>query len=212
TRFYGQEKKWSIGLSAWKYCVFAGVCFGVPYMALAWLLGPEFPAMVGGLVGLAVLIWGTKRGFCVPAKAWNFGPQSTWEAEWTGSIATVSENEFKPHMSQFMAWLPYIIIGAILVATRIGSWGLKGWLSAQKISFTDILGFQNVSASIDYLYLPGTIPFTLVALMTIFLHKMGPEKAKKAWSTTIQKMQAPTIALVFAVALVSIFRGSNVNP
>lgn len=212
TRFYGQNKSWSEGFAAWRYCLFAGVCFGVPYAILAWTLGPEFPSMVGGLVGLGVLVYATKHGFCVPKDVWDFGPHSTWEAEWTGTIATSQSTEFKPHMSQFKAWLPYVLIGLILVVTRVPSLGLKGWLSAQKIGFTNILGYTGVNASIDYLYLPGTVPFMLVAILTIALHGMSGEKVVAAWKTTFEKMKSPTIALIFAVALVSIFRGSNHNP
>lgn len=212
TRFYGQNKSWSEGFSAWKFCMFAGACFTIPYLLCAWLLGPEFPSLLGGLVGLGVLVYGTKCGFCVPKDVWNFGPQDTWEAEWTGTVATSTKTDFKPHMSQFMAWLPYVLIGAILVATRVPKLGLKAWLASQKIAFTGILGFKNVNASIDYLYLPGTIPFVLVALLTILLHNMKGEAVQRAWGDAIAKMKNPTIALVFAVALVSIFRGSGVNP
>jgi lactate permease len=212
TRFYGQKRSWSEGFAVWKYCFMAGVCFVIPYLIFAWTMGAEFPSLIGGLVGLGLLVSLTKKGVCVPKEVWDFGPQSGWEAEWTGSIATSTKTEFKPHMSQFMAWLPYIIIGAILVVTRIPELGLKGWLSAQKIAFTGILGYKNVSASIDYLYLPGTIPFVLVALLTILLHKMDGKKTSAAWGTALAKMKAPTIALVFAVALVSIFRGSGANP
>lgn len=212
TRFYGQNKSWKEGFAAWKYCIFAGACFTVPYLLCAWILGPEFPSLLGGLFGLGILVFCTKKGFCVPKEVWNFGPQDTWEAEWTGSVATSTKTEFKPHMSQFKAWLPYVLIGAILVVTRIPALQLKGWLSAQKIAFTGILGFEKVNASIDYLYLPGTVPFVLVALLTILLHKMKPDAIKRAWGSAITKMKSPAIALVFAVALVSIFRGSGVNP
>ncbi len=210
TRFYGQNKSWSEGFEAWKFCVFAAVAFGVPYVGLAWLIGPEFPSLIGGLVGLGIVVAGAKAGFCVPETVWDFGPQERWDPEWTGSIQCDTSCQFKEHMSQFKAWLPYVIIGIILVATRVPALGLKAWLSAQKLAFTDLLGYKGVSASIDYLYLPGTIPFTLVAILTIFLHGMGGEAVKKAWSESIAKMKAPTIALFAAVALVSIFRGSGV--
>lgn len=210
TRFYGHRKSWAEGFAAWKFCIFAAVSFLVPYLAFAWLVGPEFPSLIGGLVGLGIIVTGAKSGFCVPKESWDFGPQSTWDAEWTGSIATNTSTEFKPHMSQFKAWLPYVLIGIILVLTRIPELGLKGFLAAQKIPFSNIMGYKGVSASIDYLYLPGTIPFTLVALLTILLHNMSGSAAKQAWTESIAKLKAPTIALVFAVALVSIFRGSGV--
>ena len=211
TRFYGPNRTWSEGFAAWKYCIFAGVCFSVPYLIIAWTLGPELPSLIGGLIGLGTLIYGTKRGFCVPEKTWDFGPHEKWDASWTGSIAASGKTEFHPHMTQFRAWLPYAIIGLILVLTRIPELGLKAWLSSFKLDFVDILGYQDVNASIDYLFLPGTIPFTLVAILTIGLHGMKANDVKEAWGTTFAKMKAPTIALFAAVALVSIFRGSGVN-
>ena len=150
--------------------------------------------MIGGLIGLGIIVVGAKKGFCVPKDIWDFGPQKTWPAEWTGSITTAEATEFKPHMSQFMAWLPYVLIGGVLVLIRIPQLGLKGWLTAQKIPFTNILGFSNVSASIDYLYLPGT-PFILISLLTILLHKMNGKAVSAAWTESIAKMKAPTIAL-----------------
>ncbi len=212
TRFYGPNKSWAEGFKAWKYCIFAAVCFLVPYLSFAWLLGPEFPSLIGGLVGLGVLVAGTKKGFCVPKDVWTFGPQDTWEAEWTGTVQTSTKTEFTPHMSQFKAWLPYALIGLILVVTRINELGLKGWLASKSIPFKNILGFEGVNAAIQYLYLPGTIPFILVAILTIGIHSMSGDAVKRAWGTSIGKMKAPTIALIFAVALVSIFRGSGVNP
>lgn len=210
TRFFGKNKSWSEGFAAWQFCVFASVAFLVPYLTFAWLVGPEFPSLIGGLVGLGIIVAGAKAGFCVPKESWDFGPQSSWDAEWTGTIATATNTEFKPHMSQFKAWLPYILIGAILVVTRIPELGLKGILAAQAIPFKDILGYAGVSASIQYLYLPGTIPFMLVALLTIMIHGMKGSAVKQAWTESFVKMKAPTIALFAAVALVSIFRGSGV--
>jgi len=210
TRFFGAARRWRDGFAAWKFCIFAAVSFSVPYLGFAWFVGPEFPALIGGLVGLGIVIFGAKRGFCVPADVWDFGDESKWEPEWTGDISSSNSCEFKCHMSQFCAWLPYILIGLILVITRIPELGLKGILSAQNIAWKGILGYKDVSASIDYLYLPGTIPFTLVALLTILLHGMNGEAVKKAWGESFAKMKNPTIALFFAVGLVSIFRGSGV--
>lgn len=210
TRYFGAEKSWKIGFRAWKYCVFAAVCFLVPYLLCAWLLGPEFPSLIGGLVGLGVLVWGTRMGFCVPKDVWVFAPSSQWDPEWSGTVPPSTKTEFHPHMSQFQAWMPYVLVSVLLVISRVPQLGLKGWLTAQKLSFTDILGFKGVSASIDYLYLPGTF-FVVVSLLVILLHKMPGAAVQRAWGESIRKMKAPTIALVFAVALVSIFRGSGTN-
>lgn len=210
TRFFGPNRRWSDGFKAWKFCIFAAVAFGVPYLLFAWLVGPEFPSLIGGLIGLGLVVLGAKKGFCVPDQVWDFGHENQWDPDWTGDIKGSNTTEFTAHMSQFKAWLPYILIGLILVVTRIPELGLKSFLSAQKITFNNLLGYQGVNDSIAYLYLPGTIPFMLVAILTIFIHRIPGHLAKKAWVESIGKMKNPAIALFFAVALVSIFRGSGV--
>lgn len=210
TRFFGENRKWSEGFAAWKFSLFSSVAFSVPYLLTAWLVGPEFPSLIGGLVGLGITIYGAKQGFCIPENTWDFGPRSTWEDDWTGSVSADESGEFKAHMSQFRAWIPYVLIGVILVLTRIPELGLKSILAGVSLPFTNILGFESVSASIKYLYLPGTIPFALVAVLTIFIHKMPGDKAAKAWKESIAKMKNPAIALFFSVSIVSIFRGSGI--
>ncbi|NCC25602.1 MAG: L-lactate permease [Deltaproteobacteria bacterium] len=211
SRVFGPNRSWSEGFAAWKFCVFAATAFTAPYLFFAWVMGPEFPSLIGGLVGLGIVVWGAKRGIAVPKDVWTFGSQKKWDPEWTGTVSSSAEDcTFQARMSQFKAWLPYVLIGLILVLTRIPELGLKGWLASQKLAWTGILGYKTVSASIGYLYLPGTIPFMLVAILTIFIHGMSGNKVKAAWVDSIKRMKNPAIALFAAVALVSIFRGSGV--
>ncbi len=211
TRFFGPARRWSDGFRAWKFCLFASISFAIPFLGFAWFVGPEFPALIGGLIGLAIVIFGAKKGFCIPAEGWDFGHEKNWEPEWTGSITCSNSCEFQCHMSQFRAWLPYILIGVILVVTRIPALGLRDLLASQTINWNGILGFESVSASIAWLYLPGTVPFTLVSLLTALLHRMQMKDVKMAWWHTFARMKGPSITLFFAVALVSIFRGSGVS-
>jgi lactate permease len=211
SRFFGPNRSWAEGFAAWKFCLFAAVAFSIPYLAFAWFLGPEFPSLIGGLVGLGIVVWGARRGVAVPKDVWTFGPQKNWDPEWTGTLSAGAEgHKFEARMSQFKAWLPYALIGVILVLTRIDQLGLKSWLSQQTISWDGILGYETVSASIAYLYLPGTIPFMLVAILTIFIHNISADKVKVAWVDSLKSMKNPAIALFFAVGLVSIFRGSGI--
>ena len=215
TRFFGPNRCWKDGFAAWRFCVFAAISFTVPYLLFAWFVGPEFPSLIGGLIGLGIIVWGAKRGIAMPSDGvWTFGDSSKWESSWTGEIAFSGKTTFTAHMSQFMAWLPYVLIGAILVLTRISQLPLKAWLNSTATVTVNMgfLGYPKVAESLKLLYLPGTIPFMLVALITIVLHKMPSGKAAKAWTETLVKMKNPTIALFFAVALVKIFQGSGFNP
>lgn len=209
TRFWGPERSWLPGFRAWKFCVFAGICFLIPFLLCAWTLGPEFPALLGALIGLGVTSWGAKMGICVPKRSWDFGSPSRWEPAWLG-VASRKLHRLRPRMSQIMAWLPYLVISLLLALSRIPELGARDWLAAQKISYTNILGYKDLSEGIAWLYLPGTF-FILVAILTIFLHKMPAKAVKEAWLTSLARLRSPAIALFFAAAIVAIFRGSAVN-
>ena len=211
TRYFGPKRNWVDGFKAWKFCIFASLAYFIPSFVFAWFVGPEFPALIGGLVGLGVVIVGAKKGIFLPKDIWSFGDSSTWEPEWTGAIRA-GDAEFQSQMSQFKAWLPYLLIGLILVVTRIPQLGLKGLLTGVSISFTNILGYEHINNSVQPLYLPGTIPFIFVALLTIGLHKMNGKAVASAWTEALHNLKKPAIALLFATALVSIFRLTEVNP
>ncbi|MDR0758944.1 MAG: L-lactate permease [Treponema sp.] len=211
TRFFGPTRSWKDGFAAWKFCLFAAFSFIIPYLLVAWIVGPEVPSLVGALIGLGIVMFGAKRGFCIPKDVWTFGEVSKWEKSWTGEIAYNEKGELKPQMSQIKAWMPYILIGLILVITRVDVLPLKAWMNKYLVlNFTNILGYSGVSDnSVKLLYLPGTVPFVLIAIVTIWMHKIPKEKVSKAWLDTLKKMKAATISLCASVALVKIFQGSG---
>ncbi len=211
TRFFGEKRSWSDGLRAWKFSLFASTCYFIPSFIFAWFIGPEFPALIGGLVGLGLVVMGAKKGMFLPPDHWTFGDTKNWDPEWTGTISCGC-TDFKAHMSQFRAWLPYVLIGLILVATRIPQLGLKGLLTGIVIRFPDIFGYENVDNALQPFYLPGTIPFMLVALLTIAIHGMSGKQAFTAWKEALGNLKNPAIALIAATAMVSIFRLSELNP
>jgi lactate permease len=210
TRFFGKNKSWAEGLGAWKFALFASVAFNAPYLLTAFLVGVEFPSLIGGLIGLGIVVTAAKKGLFLPEKTWDFGERSSWEKEWMGEIE-VGSKDIKPHMSQFMAWLPYVLIAGILVLTRIGTLPFKAIAQSFKISFPHILGYETVNFTMTPFYLPGVVPFMLVALIAIFLHKIPAEKAAKAWKDSFIRMKNPTIAMLFAVALVEVMKQSGNN-
>src|SRR6056300_688656 len=74
TRFFGIKRSFAEGLEVWRFALFAAFSMTIPYLLVATLLGPEFPSMFGGLIGLAIVIPAAKRGFLMPAKGreWRF--------------------------------------------------------------------------------------------------------------------------------------------
>ena len=51
----------------------------IPYLAVAYLLGPEFPSMLGGLVGLCIVVPAAKAGWFMPAEDQDLGLRRTGE-------------------------------------------------------------------------------------------------------------------------------------
>lgn len=212
TRFFGAQRSWKEGLGVWKFSLLASTLFVIPYLISAFAFGVEFPAVIGGLIGLALVVFMTRKKLFVPDEPWDFGPKTSWEPEWTGDIAAADSISFTPRMSQFRAWLPYVLIGLILVLTRIKLFPFQALVTSMELSIENILGQTRVDYSLQPLYNPGVIPFILVSILTVFIHAMRPRQIGKAWFTALTRMKNPTIALLFAVALVQIFKNSAHNP
>jgi len=47
TRFFGARRSIYEGLQIWKFALFASLAMIIPYVAIAQMLGPEFPSLVG---------------------------------------------------------------------------------------------------------------------------------------------------------------------
>ncbi len=210
TRFFGEKRSIREGLAIWPYALFAGFCFVVPYLLVALFLGPEFPSLLGGLIGLAILIPATKAGFLVPKTTWDFPDKNSWEKIWVGSISMDSKSE-AGKISILKAWTPYMIIGLLLVLTRIRSLPFNSWVKSASLNYSNLFG-TTVSGTVDPLYNPGIMPFILVALLCILLFGMRRTQVSAAWSEAVRRMKNPLIALVFAVPMVRIMMQSGNNP
>jgi len=210
TRFFGAKRSFREGLAIWPYALFAGLCFVVPYLLVAIFLGPEFPSLLGGLIGLAILIPATRAGFLVPKSRWEFPEKNSWEKNWNGSISMDSSST-NGKISIFRAWVPYLLIGALLVLTRIRSLPFGDWVKSASINYSDLFG-TSVSGNIDPLYNPGILPFIVVALLCIPIFGMAKTQVKTAWAEAIKRIKNPLIAMVFAVPLVRIMMQSGNNP
>ena len=209
TRFFGEKRSIKDGLAIWPYALFAGFCFVGPFVAVALLLGPEFPSLLGGLIGLAILIPATKAGFLVPKTTWDFPDRSKWEKNWVGTISMDKPDAAKSSIMK--AWIPYVLIGLLLVLTRVRSLPIYEWVKSADIHYTGLFG-TTVSGTIDPLYNPGIIPFILVSLLCIPLFGMKRKEVGAAWSEAIKRIQNPLIALIFAVPMVRIMMQSGNNP
>jgi lactate permease len=209
TRFFGAKRSFAEGLRVWKFALFAAFAMTIPYLLVAFLLGPEFPALFGGLLGLAIVVAAARKGFLVPpaGDAWDFEAKEKWEPEWTGTITMKDDISSDVEMGAVKAWSPYLLVGLFLVLTRLRDLPFLGWLQAWTLSAPNLFG-TDVSARVQPLFLPGTV-FVVVSLITFFLHGMRGGSYWHAWGRSIRTLGYASVALIFTVPMVQVFINSG---
>ncbi|TXZ02142.1 L-lactate permease [Vibrio cholerae] len=209
TRFFGKNRSWTEGLDILPFAIFSGLAFTVPYALTGVFLGPEFPSLMGGLVGLAIVVTAAKKGFLVPKTQWDFRPENEWPAEWLGSLKMDLDDVKAKPMSLALAWAPYVLLAVILVASRVSP-DFKALLLGIKVSFSNILGETGISTAIEPLYLPGGI-LVFVALIAVLTQARSIAPMGKAFGESTKTLIGAGFVLVFTIPMVRIFINSGVN-
>ena len=213
TRFFGANRSFADGFKVWKFAIFAAFAMTIPYLLVATYLGPEFPSMFGGMIGLAIVVTAARAGFLMPSgEPWDFDDKKNWDSEWSGSIQTsMAVIDEKPSMSLMRAWSPYLFVAGLLVLTRLRSINLEAFLRNDHWlitwSWPEIFG-SGISASFQPLWSPGTI-FIIVSLITIILHRLKPTEYKVAFNSSLKTLIPASTALVFTVPMVQVFINSS---
>lgn len=208
-RFFGKEKSWRAGFEVLPFALFAGVAFTVPYALTGVFLGPEFPSLIGGLVGLAIVTSAARAGFLVPRTTWDFAERKDWPAEWIGTIEMKLEDLAARPMGAFRAWVPYLLVGLVLVISRVFPQATALFKSLA-LSFSNILGEAGVNAGIEPFYLPGGI-LVLVVIATFFIHRMKVRELTAAVKESGSVLLSAGFVLLFTVPMVRILINSGVN-
>lgn len=209
TRAFGEKRSFSDGLKMAPFALFAGLALMIPYILVAWAFGPELASLLAGFIGLPILVYSAKRGFLVPCERWDFPEETKWEESWRSTAKAGDMGSVQ--MSLPRAWMPYLLIVVLLVLTRIPAIGLKGGLAAQQFTVHDVLGVKDLDYTLKWAYLPGIIPFVLVALFTHSMHRMKVEQVRAAWNNTFRQLFPAAIAIIAGVAMVQIMLHSGHN-
>lgn len=210
TRFFGPRRSWTDGLRVWRFALFAAAVVIGPYWVVAQTLGPEFPSLVGGLVGLALVSLAARAGLFVPQdEPWDFAPREQWPEHWTGIFAMDAAVDQPLRIGRFAAWLPYLLVAVLLVATRIESLGIASWLRSIDLGPKNLLG-TDISSRAELLYSPGSI-FVLVSLLTVLLHRMPGAACAAALHKSARALVAASVALVFTVPMVQVFINTDLG-
>lgn len=186
----------------------------LPYFLIAqW--NYEFPALVGGAIGLVVSVLFARAGFGLQHVAAPKGEEQKVAVSFAEIVKALT---------------PTILLILILIVTRIKQFGIKSMLTdntemfsvsfgplgefsiSQALIFklSQILG-TDVSWAYKTLYVPALIPFLLVALISIPVFKMEGRLVKQMFVETGSRIKTPFIALVGALIMVKLMMTGDEN-
>jgi lactate permease len=210
TRFFGERKSWTEGLSIFPFALLGGLAFTVPYTLTGVFLGPEFPSLLGAPVGLIIMTWAARRGFLVPKDQWEFPESSRWPKDWVSGLEVRADGEVETKdISTASAWSPYLILAALLVASRLPQLPFGAWLRKPEVRWDGILGTDIGAVSTPF-YLPGFL-LILAVVATYFLHRMTGPALRRAVADSSRVLLGAGFVLVFTVPMVRVYINSGIN-
>ena len=206
TLFFRGKKPFSFkpALEILPFALFSGLAFTVPYYLIARFAGPELPSLLGAAIGLAVTVPAAKAGFLVPKRVWGF------DADVAGAAPQVERGHSAGGKGLLTAWMPYVVIALILIATRVPQFGLKAAISGMTVGVNDILGIKDLNWTWKVLNNPGLV-FVVIALGSAFFLKVPGKEIRNTWFATAKSLKNGVAALTTGIALVQLMRYSNVN-
>jgi len=215
--FFGEERTLKPVMSVVPLAVVSGFAFAIPYVATAYLIGPELPSLFAAMIGGAVVVGLLKAGYLEPKDEWEFPPREEWPDHWVGSIEPGGDEaeaeaatDSTPSMGLLRAWSPYIILAGLLIATRMIE-PLAAFLQAGPILAIswDVFG-TGLEGAIRWAYVPGT--WLLVsALVAVPLFGMSRDEVAGAWKEAGGKIVSPAIVLFFVIAMVEIMLNTDAH-
>ena len=209
TRFFGKNKSWLEGLSILPFAIFSALSFTIPYLLAGIFLGPEFPSIIGGLLGLIIVTTAIKKHFLIPRDTWDFPQDFEWPSYWLGELKITNISNVKHKISTINSWFPYIFLAILLIISRTNDF-VSNFLKSVNFKFVNILNEENIDASFQVLYLPGGI-LIFVCLCTFIFHNMNFKNILSVFNDSTKTLLSAGFVLIFTVPLVRIMINSGVN-
>ncbi|MCF7905599.1 L-lactate permease [Candidatus Gracilibacteria bacterium] len=196
----------------WRFILLSILSCTIPFLALS-LWSTEFPALIGGAVGIVLTIFLARR---------NIG---------LARDSVQPSTRVIDYKKLFRAFAPLVLVIVLLVATRLEWIGLKSFFTSSasswsvalgqvgtfSISPSLVLGLKNIlgtgeSWSHATLYVPSFVPFLAVTLFSFLIFSFSWKERKKVFSKTWKRMKRPILALSAALVFVKLLMVGDVSP
>ena len=210
-KMFGKNKKFSDVVPAIPFIVVHGIIFDVIYVGIASNVGAELAAMLAGAITMIIALVLARAGTLVPKDVLLFDPKDQWDSSWLSTTEVPAPKV--SDMPLIKAWMPYFIVTGLLVFTRVTQkfgWGPTNAMRAFTIGSGQSGIFLGLNWNYAILWSPGFI-FVIVALITFVIHGMSGEEFGGGLRDTLKMVSGAAIALFFGVAMVNLFRYTNLD-
>ena len=199
------------------FALLLGVVTGGTQLVVAWFVGPALPDIAAGFVVLGVGLLLANNNILIPDREWDFPTDSQWSDTWLGGLELdeISRDQPQKEMSVLLAWTPYLLVALALLATRwpdltVAGTAVLPWIQSFTVGIDSILGTE-LGYTLQYLYLPGTMPFIPIAVLTGLIHKMDIDEMGAAWRRSAEQVAPAALTLIIAVSMTQVMIQSQTN-
>jgi lactate permease len=172
------------------FAIFSALAFSVPYVLIAWFVGPELPSILGGIVALVAIAIAAHRGFLLP-------PETG-----TGEAASV------PLVGLVKSFAPFGVMAVALIVSRTIP-SVRETLRDLTISFGAFRGI-DLDQELAPLYTPYFY-LALALLSAIILFKVSRPTFTRAAVATYKRIRLASIVLIFIIAITQLLLMSELN-
>lgn len=178
----------------------------LPYMAIA-MVSYEFPALLGGLIGLILSIIFAKLGFGLSKIDISGADQNQENSVSVKALVKASFPLWGAVLLLIITRVPQLRIKPLLqlaepsFALPLGDFGTASVSAALVLSLKNILSTSE-SWSHSLLYVPSIIPFVVISLLTFLMFPRG--SFKEVGKATVSQMKLPVLALLGALVFVNL--------
>ncbi len=204
-RFFGEKRRGRDAFAVLPFLLFTAFVFDAFSIFAAVFFGPEFPTLCSSLLTLAITIPAARKRLLCPRGTWDF-PAGRDAAPGSGTPGTVVST-----MSLKRAWIPYILIGILLAATRLNLFGVKTLLTSSWVTFSwsGLLGISGINWRWNWGWCPGFIPFLLVCVLSFWILRMPRKVVRETVRATLKQCSGAALTLGLGVSMVYLYRNTN---
>ncbi len=195
------------GLRTAPFALAIGVSHLGTAAAVAFVLGPELPSIIGPLVGMLVAVLLLRRGWLLPRDNWT--PRLEVPAPNDANTEPRDLPSTGPDVGVTRAVLPYAILVGLLIATRAQSLAIGDALRSVSLGWDDVFS-TGIRAQLQPLHSPGAI-FVAVTLFVPALFGRSTTSLGRSARVAWGKLSRATLPLLAAIVTVRVFVHSGDN-